>query len=1674
MTVTLDTFSDRTLPPARSEEDYRLYRAALEWRLTAPIVIRSAEDILSAATWSDRLEPYYHQVRNLMTFCRLAPAAIVADEVGLGKTISAGLILSELLARRRVARALVLCPKVLCDQWVAELDDKFRIEAQAVTGRDLLDAVRGGGGVIVTTYESAGLYLSAVPPDTFGMLILDEAHRLRNLHGAGEPPRSAAAVRVAVAARRFNYVLMLTATPVQNRFWDVYSLVDLLTLAKGHKNPFGTPKEFRNRYLHDREGRRLRHGTAEAFRRVLRGYVARTRRAEARLPFPTREVRLERVPLTQAERGLEALVGEIVGDLSPLAQSSLGQALMSSPAALAAQFETMSETHPRLALAAARARAAANAPEPPAKFSRLYHLCDELARARPDWRLVVFTRRRETQEMIRRGLEARGVPVGLIAGGRAAANRRDTLSFSADPPEVRVLVSTDAGAEGVNLQSANVLVNYDLPWNPMVLEQRIGRVQRLGSKHQSVIVLNLVAAETVEERVVERLMQKLTAVTETVGDMESVLAGVVEGGEDGRDERFESVVRDLVVRSLQGQDTRWAAQLQEQSIERAKREYVERRDQINHDLGQLDAIHSTGPTPPVFERPQPSMPADQFVLRAWAARSRAVREVLPGVYEENGCGRPQSRMALTSEAAEAAEASGLSPILFLPGQPAFERLAEDWAGRQAHRVFDLTPQTAQAAERIAREWLSRYEGATFVSASVRGKKPLVSGSALVLVTASNGVDQYQKLLDQPVAPEGHKPLPISQIESTPPLRATVSLGEVAPKAVEKVRRAVEADEALGRFYHYYAARRVDELSRAGDNPHLQRRVDVDFSVTSRAEVVGFRGARYDEALIDVRFLVEGEEYTATLQAVPATGQVIEQPTEDHCEVTGLRMPYGVLGKCDRTGRLFPLHRLYKSAFTGRQAEKGHIVRCELTGMPAIDDEVERSAVSGTVAYRGEFVTCGVSGDRVLSSEAGVSAVSGKTVRKDRLRPSDKPPHRLGTDAEFGICEVGGLNLLVDELGVSEASGKRVDRTLLVPSGLSGRPALKEELVVCQISGLHGLPDETGNCAITGLRVDKKLLATSQVSGAQALASHMVTCSVSGCSVLPGELERCGVTGKWVLPTLLETCCVSGTRAIATEMARCASSGLWLLKEYTAQSDVSGDWVDARLLTASDLPPHRRGLASELARCAATGRTLLSDEVGSSEVSGRIVGLDLLATSAASGRRAAPDEMVVCEESGAVLLPDEAARCEETGRTVDTRLLTELSPSGRKVLSRLTGVCARTGRRVLTRELERCGLTGALVLPTELETCAATGVRAVRERLGRCEVTGSWLLPDHLARSAVSGRVVDRRLLRPSDLPPGRLGLPEEFTAGEVTGRNLLRDEVVVSAVSKKVVGRDRVVRSAVTGRLALPDETVRCEETGVRLLPDEAGRCTETGRLVNRRCLVLAGSPPREVLARLTGVCSRTNTRVPLSELEICALTRAVARRSEFETCAVTGVRCLKSSLARSDVSGRYAVPDQCYRSPVSGKVFLPDEGVRCRWSGARVLRTEAGKCDFTGLVVTKGHLNADGQLKPLADLLDGRLHAVPGYIHLGLGGDRLLPFLQSLDPDLAGATGGWAVCSPDGRAMAAVLQFEVRGWFSRATEFVGIVVRTHGKSRVIGEGVRGRCDGMSGEFSSRQTLVFS
>src|SRR5205814_4381420 len=113
MAASVAEFQTRILRRSQAPGEYRIYRAALEWALIDPVVIESRSDLKSERRWRDQIEPFHHQIANLLTFCRRLPVTLLADEIGLGKTVSAGLVASELMARSRVLRLLIVCPKLL-------------------------------------------------------------------------------------------------------------------------------------------------------------------------------------------------------------------------------------------------------------------------------------------------------------------------------------------------------------------------------------------------------------------------------------------------------------------------------------------------------------------------------------------------------------------------------------------------------------------------------------------------------------------------------------------------------------------------------------------------------------------------------------------------------------------------------------------------------------------------------------------------------------------------------------------------------------------------------------------------------------------------------------------------------------------------------------------------------------------------------------------------------------------------------------------------------------------------------------------------------------------------------------------------------------------------------------------------------------------------------------------------------------------------------------------------------------------------------------------------------------------------------------------------------------------------------------------------------------------------
>jgi superfamily II DNA or RNA helicase len=745
-------FQTKILRRSIVPDEYKLYRAALEWDLTDPIVIETRKDLKSEKSWHNQLQPYHHQVTNLITFCRRLPVTLLADDVGLGKTISAGLVASELIARARVSKILIVCPKLLGPQWQDELKTKFDIPAEIATGKKLIAAEPEDVGAVITTYASARLHLAKIPEDRFQMLVLDEAHKLRNLYGVDPPPQVALRFKEALEKRRFRYVLMLTATPIQNRLWDLYSLVDLLTVARGHQNPFGSEGMFARKFIADNReaARQLKPEAREEFRSIVYGYMSRVRRGDAKLYFPDRVVQLHRVDPTVPELELIRVIAKPIQKLNRLAQISILQALTSSPHALMAQLTTMARNGTVPRDLAAAVCSIVSGMRTSAKLKGLGTLIDQLMRKNPErWRMVVFTGRLETQTTIQAFLEERGLKVGIINGSLGQRNQDTIRRFWKNPPERHVIVSTEAGSEGVNLQVANVLVNYDLPWNPMIVEQRIGRIQRLASEHASVSILNIILKGTFEEYIVGRLMEKLQMASHAIGDIEALLeASGIDDDEDNGGS-FDDKILQLVLAALAGRDVEQATHQAEQSIIEAKAKLEAEEANINAMLGSMEGAEYVGPRAPKLPPVVRSMDAREFTLAVLKSLAAQVTPQEDGLYlvEQDG-GREWVRFDETGGGERRA-------TLYAAGSAAFSRLVSQMIATGVHQVHDADDNPMGKADEITRSWVGSF-GATPLATKLEGVRRCFEGKALVRVRATVAHDSYERLVEVACAPGEHK------------------------------------------------------------------------------------------------------------------------------------------------------------------------------------------------------------------------------------------------------------------------------------------------------------------------------------------------------------------------------------------------------------------------------------------------------------------------------------------------------------------------------------------------------------------------------------------------------------------------------------------------------------------------------------------------------------------------------------------------------------------------------------------------------------------------------------------------------------------------------------------------------------------------------------------------------
>jgi ERCC4-related helicase len=542
----------------------------------------------------------------------LSKGALLADEVGLGKTIEAGLVISQRWAERK-RRILIITPSNLRKQWHQELNEKFFLPCVILESRSYNAAIKAGSfrpfdaadSIVICSYQFARNKAADVHAMPWDLIVIDEAHRLRNVY----KPSNVIA-NTLKRALEHKQKLLLTATPLQNTLLELYGLVSFID-----EHTFGDLKSFREQFANLSRERtfhvlreRLKPICHRTLRRQVTAYIPYTRRLPIVEEFTPAEGEdrlyqlvsdyLRRDNLQALPSGQRALMTLVLRKLLASSTFAIAGALSSISARLQAKlrkheaappleddlgddYEALDETAEEWTneeeiepLTEADRKAIEAEIADLEEFARLatsiehnakglallkalgvaFAKAEELGAAQ---KAIIFTESRRTQAYLLRVLADSPYADGIVlfngtntdqrsreiyarwierhkgsdrvTGSRTADMRSALVDYFRE--EGRIMIATEAGAEGINLQFCSLVVNYDLPWNPQRVEQRIGRCHRYGQKHDVVVVNFINRRNEADQRVYQLLSEKFKLFEGVFGASDEVL-GVIESGVD--------------------------------------------------------------------------------------------------------------------------------------------------------------------------------------------------------------------------------------------------------------------------------------------------------------------------------------------------------------------------------------------------------------------------------------------------------------------------------------------------------------------------------------------------------------------------------------------------------------------------------------------------------------------------------------------------------------------------------------------------------------------------------------------------------------------------------------------------------------------------------------------------------------------------------------------------------------------------------------------------------------------------------------------------------------------------------------------------------------------------------------------------------------------------------------
>ncbi|MBE1440999.1 DEAD/DEAH box helicase [Paenibacillus sp. OAS669] len=554
-------------------DDWTLYQLAYEAEKSSLI---SSFDQLQSLVHIQNVTPMPHQIETAKrVLTEMRGRAILADEVGLGKTIEAGLILKEYMIRGLVKKVLILVPASLVLQWVRELNQKFGIAAVA----QKKEYMWAQYDVIVASMDTAKRdpHREIVLGMEYDMLIVDEAHKLKNKKTTNYQ---------FINELRKKYCLLLTATPVQNDLGELYNLITLLKPGQ-----LGGHGSFQANFVVDKRIPK----NEDQLQQELSKVMIRNRRSDGNVHFTKRIVRNIPLTLSPEEQALYDGVTDFVknryeeskGDLSSiLSLVTLQREVCSSRDAVFITLVNMfkktaedSPIRPRIWQLVELIRSIkANT-----KAEKVMELIREI-----NDKVIIFTEYRASQEYLIQYLKEHKISAVPYRGGMNRGKKDWMMDLFRN--RAQVLVATEAGGEGINLQFCHNMINFDLPWNPMRVEQRIGRVHRLGQQ-DDVHIYNLSTKGTIEEYILSLLHEKINMFELVIGELDTIL------------ERFEKTnslekhLAQMILSSSGEEDIRRQMDDLGRSLSTIRSE-VERESQVqegNRLTAMLDAVGQTAP-----------------------------------------------------------------------------------------------------------------------------------------------------------------------------------------------------------------------------------------------------------------------------------------------------------------------------------------------------------------------------------------------------------------------------------------------------------------------------------------------------------------------------------------------------------------------------------------------------------------------------------------------------------------------------------------------------------------------------------------------------------------------------------------------------------------------------------------------------------------------------------------------------------------------------------------------------------------------------------------------------------------------------------------------------------------------------------------------------------------------